>query len=427
MTHDYIKRVSARQVYTIRHIMGIEATVETECGIKAKAVCNAGISVGSHEVSFLYDNDEKWNGRGVTKAAESANTIINDVLRGMDVTRQSDIDYTMLKLKNVASNAVAAVSAAVLKAGALSLDVPLYQHIGGVNAVYLPVPSAPAFQGDDRWGGGVTTPGTKPTVSFVCADFGSFAEASYAGWEVYQYWREEMARRGQHETLYNMFLVREDAFKNSDEEIYEVMESCIHRAGYDGRIGIQIDCAADTYYDREKKVYRGLFDRTERDRDQLLAYYLHLIKEHPFYSIEDPFHENDYEGHALLTKACDIQIVGDDLFTTMESRVEEGYRKEACNTVLFKVNQVGTITQALEMVRHAYYCGYGVMPCESRGEGEAIADYCVGINAGCLRENAIGIFAANRFLAIEQELGPVARFWGWRGLKGERFKALAEK
>ncbi len=426
MSPDTIKKISARQVYTIRHIMGIEATVETENGIIAKAVCNAGVSVGTHEVAFLYDNDDKWNGKGVTKAAESANTIIDDALRGMPVSSQAEIDYKMLSLSGVASNAVAAVSAAVLKAGAMSLGIPLYRHIGGANAFFLPVPSSPAYQGDDRWGGGVTTPGTKPTVSFVCADFGSFEEASYAGWNVYQYWREAMKQHGQYETIYNMFLIQKDAFKNSDEEIFDLMELCIDKAGYTGKMGIQIDCAADTYYDPERQIYRGLFDRKERTRDQLLDYYHHLIKNHPFFSIEDPFHENDYESHALLTKSCDIQIVGDDLFTTMTSRVEQGYKQGACNTVLLKVNQVGTITQALEMVQNAYHYGYGVMPCESRGEGEAIADYCVGINAGCLRENAIGIFAANRFLAIEKELGKSAKFWGWRGLKGERFKKLAE-
>ena len=267
--------------------------------------------------------------------------------------------------------------------------MPLYRYIGGERACRLPVPAAAAFIGDNRWGGGVTNPGMKPSVSFQSYDFSSFSEASYAAWEVYTIWQEEMKKRDIPEGITFMYVIQKGKFKNSDEEIFELMANCIHRAGYDGRVGIQIDFASDTYYDREKKLYRGLLFEAPRDRDTMLDYYIKLINTYPFVSIEDPFYEDDYESHALLTRQVDIQVVGDDLFTTSKARMQKGIEAGACNTMLLKVNQVGTISDAFDAVQFAYDNGYGVMPCESRGEGADIADYCVGIGAGSVREQAI--------------------------------------
>jgi enolase len=147
-----------------------------------------------------------------------------------------------------------------------------------------------------------------------------------------------------------------------------------------------------------------------------------MVRDYPFVILEDPFDEDDYETTAALTKAIDIQVVGDDLFTTNPERVQQGIAVGAANTVLLKVNQIGTITEAFEMIQLAYRNGYAVMPCSSRGEGSDIADYCVGINAGSVRETGIGP-GANRFLKIEQELGPRAKFAGRRGLQGARFRS----
>ena len=141
-----------------------------------------------------------------------------------------------------------------------------------------------------------------------------------------------------------------------------------------------------------------------------------MVKEYPFIILEDPLDEDDYEGHALLTKELGIQIVGDDLFTTNPQRVQQGIEAGAANTVLLKVNQIGTISEAFEMVQLAYRNGYGVMPCSSRGEGADIADYCVGLNCGTVRESATGP-TGNRFLQIETELGPRAKFIGKAGIK----------
>lgn len=427
MLNREIKRIYAQQVFTPRHVMGVEAIVETQSGVIGRATCNSGVSIGTHEVKFAYDGGNKWGGKGVYGAVNAVNTLINDALRGMDVTQQFELDNAMKNIQGngkavCGGNALAAVSAALLKAGAKTLGVPLYRYIGGERAYRLPVPAAAAYIGHDRWGGGVTTPGFKPSVSFQSYGFESFSDASYAAWEVYTRWQEEMQKRGIYEGITFMYVIPEGKFKHSDLEIFELMAKCINGAGYEGKVGIQIDCAADTYYDREKKIYRGLMSRDHRDRDQLMDFYLNAIREYPIISIEDPFYEDDYESHALLTKQVDIQVVGDDLFTTNKDRMKQGTEVGACNTMLLKVNQIGTISDAFDAVEYAYDCGYGVMPCESRGEGADIADYCVGIGAGSVREQAILSPAANRFLEIEAELGSKAKFWGRQGLRGKRFQ-----
>ena len=204
------------------------------------------------------------------------------------------------------------------------------------------------------------------------------------------------------------------------------MTETIIEAGYEGRAGFQMDVATDTYYDRRDGKYYGLFSHKPMTKDEPYAFYMDIIQKFPFVILEDPFNENDYETTAALTKDSGIQIVGDDLFTTNPERVASGIALGAANTVLLKVNQIGTITEALEMIQQAYKSGYAVMPSDSRGEGEAIGDYAVGINAGSIRECGIGP-RANRLLAIEEELGASAKFMGAAGLKGFRNQQRALK
>jgi enolase len=164
--------------------------------------------------------------------------------------------------------------------------------------------------------------------------------------------------------------------------------------------------------------YVGIFSAEPKTRDDLFDIYRGMVRDYPFVILEDPLDEDDYVNTAILTKELGIQVVGDDLFTTNPARVQQGIDAGAANTVLLKVNQIGTISEALDMIQLAYRNGYGVMPCSSRGEGEDIADYCVGINAGTVRETGIGP-GANRFLQIETELGRRALFLGRKGLKGK--------
>jgi enolase len=194
------------------------------------------------------------------------------------------------------------------------------------------------------------------------------------------------------------------------------MVEAIAGAGLEGKVGIQVDVAAGCYYDKEKDKFVGLFSAEDKSKEDLIDLYKDMVAQYPFVVIEDPLDEDDYEGHAIVTKEVKVQIVGDDLFTTNPARVKQGIADGACNTVLLKVNQIGTISEAFDMVQLAYRHGYGVMPCSSRGEGEDIGDYAVGLGTGNIRESGLGP-AGNRLLKIEQELGKRAVFLGKAGFK----------
>ena len=425
-----ITDVKARQVYTNRGKPGVEVVVKTENGAEGRAMCTSGVSMGTHEVDFTFDGGAKFGGKGVKNAAMRVNTTIAPKIIGMDSSKQAEVDKAILdicpdaKIK-LGGNAVAATSAAVLKAGAASLGIPLYRHIGGANAMYLPVPGVAMVAGDERYGGGITTPGGKPTMSVMAFGFDSFSDASYACWEVHTRWAEKMkAKFGGLPNIRDFISIPKGIY-NSDREIWEDMLKTISEAGYDGKMGFQMDVATDTYHNKEDGKYYGLFDNTPKTKEQLYDFYMQIIKDYPFVIIEDPFNEDDYDTTAALTKESGIQIVGDDLFTTNPERVAYGVSKDAANTVLLKVNQVGTISEAFDMIQYAYKFGYGVMPSDSRGEGTSIADYAVGINAGSIRESAIGD-RGNRFLEIEAELGSSAKFIGAAGLKGFRNQMRAK-
>jgi len=420
-----IVSVTARQVYTERGHPGVEATVVAENGGRGTAVCTAGVSVGMHEVEFAYDGGTKWRGKGVMRAVNAVNEIIAPALKGVNVAKQNDIDQVMLDIgkDKVGGNATAAVSAAALKAGAAALGIPLYQHIGGAGAVTLPVPGVGFLAGGDRYNSGLP-PVNKPSHEFMCFGFPTFSEASYAAWELHTEFTDLMRKR---------YGVTRDSMRGgagtpiapgmtkSDREIWDLAVQTIAKLGYEGKVGLQIDCAAASYYHRDKQIYQGLFEPGQLTRDQMIARYEEMVRNYPFVILEDPLDEDDYEGHAILTRLLGIQITGDDLFTTNPARVKEGVAVGAANCVLLKVNQIGTISEALDMINLAYRNGYGVQPCSSRGEGADIADYSVGINAGTVRGSAIGP-SGNRFLAIEAELGKRAQFVGKAGFKGGKNK-----
>lgn len=430
MNETLIKSVTARQVYTNRGKPGVEVVITTENGAEGRAMCTSGVSIGTHEVDFTFDGGKKFGGKGVTGAARRVEETIAPVIIGMDASKQAEVDRAILdicpdaKIK-LGGNAVAATSAAVLKAGAASLGIPLYRHIGGANAMYLPVPGVAMVAGDERYGGGITTPGGKPTMSVMAYGFDTFSDASYACWEVHTRWAEKMKTKFGGLPNIRDFISVPAGIYGSDKEIWEDMLKTISEAGYEGKMGFQMDVATDTYHNKEDGKYYGLFDNTPKTKEQLYDFYMQIIEDYPFVIIEDPFNEDDYDTTAALTKESGIQIVGDDLFTTNPERVAYGVSKDAANTVLLKVNQVGTISEAFDMIQYAYKFGYGVMPSDSRGEGTSIADYAVGINAGSIRESAIGD-RGNRFLEIEAELGSSAKFIGAAGLKGFRNQMRAK-
>ncbi len=411
-----IRSITARQVFSDRGGPAVEATVTTANGASGTAMVTAGGSVGQYEVQFAYDSGERWGGKGVLRAVENVHSIIAPALLGMDAARQLDIDETMLELDGtpnkarLGGNATGAVSAAALKAAAAGLGIPLYQHIGGVNACILPVPGVPAIAGSDRYGGGERA-ASKPTYNLQCHGFPTFAEASYACWEV---------GRALQRLLWRRYGVRNWVIPagkvQHDRELCDAMVDAIAEAGYQGKVAIQVDFAAGCYYDRQAGTYRGLLSTGEKSREDLMAEYLDMVARYPFISIEDPLEEDDFAGHAQLTRELGVEIVGDDLFTTNIERVKQGIQAGAGNAVLLKVNQIGTITEAFDMVDYAYRHGYGVMPCSSRGEGTDIGDYAVGLGTGRVRQSGTGD-RANRLLAIEADLGDRAQFLGKAAFK----------
>jgi enolase len=415
-----IVSVTARQVFTRRGIPGVEATVRTQNGAKGTAVVNSGISVGTHEVKFVYDGGTKWRGMGVNVAIERIEQVVGPAIMGMDAAKQLEVDDTIIQLdgtpdkSKLGGNVTASVSAAVLKAGAASLGIPLYQHIGGVNVCVLPVPGVLTIIGSRRYGAGQGS-GGKPSHSLMCYGFDSFAEASHAAWQVSNTFAGLLRRKLNIDIGFERMFLGPGLVKH-DRELWEWMAQAIAQDGYEGKVGIQVDVAAATYYNKATDKFVGLFSAEGKTREDLIELYRDMVNNYPFVIIEDPLDEEDYEGHAILTKDLGIEIVGDDLFTTNVERVQHGIALGAANAVLLKVNQIGTISEAFDMVRLAYHHGYGVMPCDSRGEGVAIADYTVGLNAGHLREGALGEIG-NRFLEIEAELGSRAQFAGRAGLK----------
>jgi enolase len=419
-----IHSIIGRQIFSERGHPGLETTVVTESGVTGVATATAGISVGQHEVQFIYDGGSRWRGRGVQKAASYVNDILAPKLRGMDVTQQHTIDQFMLSLDGtpnkakLGGNTLASVSAAVLKAAAASLEIPLYQHIGGISANTLPAPAVGCLVGSTRFGGDSKRSGGKPSYSFVCYGFPSFSEASYACWNISETFLQLMAERfnlKQHQSRFRFIHVSEGIVTH-DQELWNTMSDAIDVAGYKNQVGIQVDVAAGTYYDVAKQKFVGLFSSKEQSKEELIELYKEMTASYPFVILEDPLDEIDYEGHAVLTKELSVEIVGDDLFTTNPTRLQQGIDVGACNAILLKVNQIGTISEAFNVVQLAYKHGYGVMPCSSRGEGPAIADYAVGLNTGHIRESGLGP-SGNRFLQIELELGTRAKFAGKTGLK----------
>jgi enolase 1/2/3 len=423
-TGSMIESVRAREILTARGHPGIEATVATANGRQGVAVAVAGTSIGEHEVQFAYDGGGRFGGKGVLKAVNNVTQVIAPALIGSDAANQRRADAIMLELdgtpekSRLGGNAIAAVSGAVLKAGAASLGVPLYQHIGGINACVLPTPDVPAIRGSTRYGGGERS-GGKPTYTFLCYGYDTFSDAAYAGWEVttalHRLLRERFRVVPNGAPMFD-FTSIQGGIIDHDREIWELMVEAIRASGNEGKIGFQVDMAASTYYDRSKDKFVGIFSREDKTRADMIELYDDMVSDYPFVIIEDPLDENDYEGHAILTKELGINIIGDDLFTTSTGRLMHGIQVGACNTLLLKVNQIGSVSEAFDAVQLAFSHGYSVAPCASRGEGEAIADYGVGLNSGIMSGGGIGGIV-NRFTQIEAELGTRARFSGKAGLK----------
>lgn len=422
-----IQRVTAREEFALRGNVRLQVTVVADDGSVGVSTPEVGISTGKYEAAFVLDGDDRYEGMGVRRAAENVNRIIGPALVGMEVTHQREIDATMIELDGtpnkgrLGANAIVGVSLAVLKAAAASTGLPLYQYIGGPNACTLPIPivgggSAGRYRdpGRDRW--------FKPSYHFVGYGAGSFSGAMYDCWRANrEMGRIAEQRYGHHVRQYSGISAVFSSGLNlsgvlrDDREYLDMMTEAIVRCGLESRVGIYYDAAAGCYYEPEIDRYVGLFSEGEKNREQLLRLYQQHVATYPILSIEDPFHEEDFEGHALATRELGIEIVGDDLFTTNARRLQEGAAAGAANSMVLKVTQVGTVTEALEAAEACRANGYNLHPCGSRGDLDSLGDFAVGLNAGQVRG-----CDHNRMLAIEEELGRTARWPGKALFKGSR-------
>jgi len=414
-----IRGIRGREVLDSRGNPTVEVDVITQGGALGRADTPAGRSRGTYEAFEIRDGGRRYGGLGVQKAVKMVNQAIAPMLNGMDVREQREIDYTMIhhdgteNKSKLGGNAMVATSWAVAKAAANALSLPVYRYIGGANAHILPVPMLLYICG-----------GKLAATDFDFQEFNvmpigakTFAEAIRMGSEVYQTLGKLLAKKYGKESLNTG---DEGSFSprgaSNPREAYEMILKAIEEHAYQKDFILALDAAATHMYNAKsrKYSYRG----KEITREQLMEVYEELAKTYPIRSIEDAFHEDDFEGFAEITKRVNIQIVGDDLFVSNIKRLMRGIQIGAANTVLLKVNQIGTLTEALETAACANRNGYGVLVSERSAQTEDtwLADLTVAINAGQIKNGAPArgerVAQFNQLIRIEEELGGSASYAG---------------
>ena len=335
---------------------------------------------------------------------------------------QGEIDQIMIELdgtpnkSNLGANAIVGVSLAAMKAAAVSSNLSFYRYIGGANACTLPIPiigigTGGRYRdpGNSRW--------FKPSYEYCAYGAGGYEQAVNMSWQCTQELRSILTNRypDKYFPAYNRSSLA--GVIDHDRELLDAMTESIACCGYMDKVGIYFDCAADCYYEQDIDRYVGLFSPGEKTRDEVIALLKDFVTTYPILSLEDPLHEEDFEGHALATQELGIEVVGDDLFTTNIERLRKGISMGAANSMVLKITQVGTVSEALVACREALANGYNVHPCGSRGDRKSIGDFAVGLNAGQVR--AAG---HNRLMTIEEELGRSAAWMGKAAYKGWRHR-----
>ncbi|KAI1107839.1 phosphopyruvate hydratase [Jackrogersella minutella] len=427
-----IKKIHARSVYDSRGNPTVEVDVVTETGLH-RAIVPSGASTGQHEACELRDGDKsKWGGKGVTKAVNNVNTVIAPAVikEGLDVKDQSavdkflnDLDGTPNKTK-LGANAILGVSLAIAKAGAAEKGVPLYAHVSdlaGTKKPYvLPVPFMNVLNGGSHAGGRLAF----QEFMIVPSAAPSFTEAMRQGSEVYQKLKS-LAKKKYGQSAGN---VGDEGGVAPDiqtaAEALDLITDAIEQAGYTGKVKIAMDVASSEFYKEDVKKYDLDFKNPDSDPtkwityEELAALYGDLAKKYPIVSIEDPFAEDDWEAWSYFYKTQDIQIVGDDLTVTNPIRIKKAIELKAANSLLLKVNQIGTLTESIQAAKDSYADGWGVMVSHRSGETEdvTIADIVVGIRAGQIKTGAPArserLAKLNQILRIEEELGDNAIYAG---------------
>jgi enolase len=421
VTVSTIYEVFGREVLDSRGNPTVEAEVVLESGVVSRAIVPSGASTGEREALELRDGDKsRFQGKGVLNAVNNVNDVIAPKLEGLDVIDQVLIDNTMIELdgtenkSKLGANAILAVSMAVARAAADFEDLPLYRYLGGARARELPVPMMNVING----GAHAQNPLDVQEFMIVPIGVGSFKEALRMGVEVFHVLKGVLKEKGLASGVGD-----EGGFApqiSSTRQAIDMLMLSIEKAGYKpgDDICLALDVAASELFQDNKYRIEG----KTLDTEQLVAFYESLIADYPIISIEDGFAQNDWEGWKLFTDRCSsrIQIVGDDVFVTNPSILTEGIEKGVANSVLIKLNQIGTVTETLTTIEIAKRAGYTCVISHRSGETEDafIADLAVAVNAGQIKTGSASrserIAKYNQLMRIEEELGEVAIFGGKR-------------
>jgi enolase 1/2/3 len=425
-----IEDVIAREILDSRGNPTVEVDVILSDGTLGRAAVPSGASTGVHEALELRDGDKsRYGGKGVLKAVQNVNTVLAEELIGWDPREQTAIDELLINLDNTANksnlgaNALLGVSLAVVKAAAEDSDMPLYRYLGGVHARVLPVPLMNILNG-----GAHTSWQSTDIQEFMIVPAGAatFAEALRWGAEVYAALRQTLKDRG-----YSVNVGDEGGFApalKSNEEALDLIVRAIEAAGYrPGQdIFLALDPAASGFYEDSK--YKLRKEGKELTGEQIIDWYAWLIEKYPIVSIEDGLAEDDWDNWVQLTKrlGARTQIVGDDLFVTNVERLLKGIALDAANSVLIKLNQIGTLTETLAAIEVAHRAGWTAVVSHRSGETEdtTIADLVVATNAGQIKTGAPArserVAKYNQLLRIEEELGETAEYAGTGVFRGAR-------
>ena len=398
----------------------VGAIVSLSSGIEGTAITPSGASTGAHEAVELRDGGGRFLGKGVSKAVANINERIGPELLGMDATDQAAIDRLMIELDGspnkaeLGANAILAVSLAASRAAAETLGIPLYRYLGGNNARVLPVPMMNVINGGAHADNAVDM----QELMLVPYGFHDFRTSLRAGVETFHHLKKVLSARG-----YNTNVGDEGGFApdlKSNDEAIEVLLEAIEKAGYvpGNEIGIALDPASTEYF--KDGVYEFAAEGRRFDADEMIGFWDEWVSKYPIVSIEDGLAEDDWGGWAKLTTRLGdrVQLVGDDLFVTNVKRLRRGIEEDVANAILVKVNQIGSLTEAMDAIELAKSFGYRNVISHRSGETEDafIADLAVGVNAGQIKTGSASrsdrIAKYNRLLRIEADLGDDARYLG---------------
>jgi enolase len=419
-----IVKIVGREILDSRGNPTVEADVHLADGTVGRAAVPSGASTGEHEAVELRDGDaNRYLGKGTEKAVKNIIKKIAPEIMGMEAEEQAAIDHKMIELDGtpnkakLGANAILAVSMASARAAAQSLVTPLYRYLGGVSANLLPVPQMNILNG------GAHADNSVDPQEFMIVPYGAskFSEALRMGSEVFHTLQGVLKKRG-----YSTSVGDEGGFApnlKSNEEALEVVLEAINKAGYQPgkQIGIALDPAASEFYDTEsaKYVFKKS-DKSQRTSDEMVMFWAKWVDEYPIVSLEDGMAEDDWDGWHTLTEALGskIQLVGDDIFVTNTALLAKGIEKGIANSILIKLNQIGTVTETLEAMQMASAANYTNVVSHRSGETEDpfIADFVVATRAGQIKTGSASrtdrIAKYNQLLRIEEELGGAAKFAG---------------